>query len=455
MAQSQVFLPQTFGTAAVPENYYVTQVRTANAATVWVLALDLSIPDNSTVRRYARSTDGGSTWTGGNINIPAGLSVGDLHPLDGTTAWLTAFPEDATATGAGVYKTTDGGVTWNRQPTATYSGAAAFPNIVYFWDANNGITMGDPNPNPNGGTVGSRFEVYTTTDGGANWVRNQTNAPATTHAAEYGLTGVRAVAGNTIWAGGYNDVSAGAKLYKSTDRGLTWSAAGTDIPKGIDFVAFADANNGLMSDGLDLVRTTNGGATNTALTYAGTFRDNGLDNVPGLPNTFISVGSADAVGDSLTHYGSSISRDGGLTWTTLERNKRQTQVDVISPNIGWSGGITNSATAMREGDVFKLNASLAPATATKASADVQQAVQAFPNPSKDGVFTVRVALSKAAPRGVVVTDALGREVYNKTLLATNAAAHDILVDLSKHTAGLYTLRLETVQGTVVKKLVIQ
>jgi hypothetical protein len=82
-------------------------------------------------------------------------------------------------------------------------------------------------------------------------------------------------------------------------------------------------------------------------------------------------------------------------------------------------------------------------------------VQVFPNPSNDGVFKLNVAANNSNPRRLSVTDALGREVYTTTLRATGATSQDVLVDLSKHKAGMYTLQLETEQGAVSKKLVIQ
>ena len=38
----------------------------------------------------------------------------------------------------------------------------AFPNVVYFWDENIGFAQGDP--------VDGEYELYTTVDGGENWI---------------------------------------------------------------------------------------------------------------------------------------------------------------------------------------------------------------------------------------------------------------------------------------------
>lgn len=80
--------------------------------------------------------------------------------------------------------------------------------MFIFGITNNGVTFGDPPTNAT-----SKFEIYTTSNGGTTWTANA-NAPSAVGGG-YGLTGVKAVSGNTIWFG-----TTTGKIARSNDRGL-------------------------------------------------------------------------------------------------------------------------------------------------------------------------------------------------------------------------------------------
>ena len=81
-----------------------------------------------------------------------------------------------------MYKTTDGGLTWDKQETA-FPGFNGNPIVIHFFDSNNGVCVGDPN---NG-----YWAIYTTTNGGTNWIRvPSANIPAPIPAGEVGISGV-------------------------------------------------------------------------------------------------------------------------------------------------------------------------------------------------------------------------------------------------------------------------
>ena len=110
----------------------------------------------TTIRRFSRTINGGTVWNTAAIDLGAAstnLEIGNIHGISDQVAFASVFPKSAGAIG-GVWKTVNAGVTWTRQPTATYSSADSFANLVYFWDANNGVTMGDPDS--------GYFEIYTT-----------------------------------------------------------------------------------------------------------------------------------------------------------------------------------------------------------------------------------------------------------------------------------------------------
>jgi len=90
-----------------------------------------------------------------------------------------------------------------------------------------------PNPGDHGVAVGDPrdgyFEIYATIDGGNGWTRiPQGNIPAPLP-TEFGLIpGPSSCArGDTIWFGTYADE--GGRVFRSTDRGLTWTVASPNL----------------------------------------------------------------------------------------------------------------------------------------------------------------------------------------------------------------------------------
>lgn len=460
-AQAQTSPWTVIGVSPVAPGQLSRQIVAVNAATVWCLYSDpgsTAVPSPA-VRVYARTTDGGTTWTGGAINIPANLSVSNITAIDGNTAWVAAYATQAGAISSqGIFKTTDGGVTWTPQNTGgsgtIYSSSESFPNVVYFWDANNGVTMGDAlnHTQPN-----ARLEIYTTTNGGASWTRNNA-APIVKDAAEYGLSGSYYVIGNTIWHGSLSDNGTGARLFKSVDKGLTWTTHNTDLADAVNNIAFSTPMNGLLASGYDVTSTTDGGVTNFQTFTSGTFRSAGMDAVPGLNNVYVSVGVPD--GGTSADNGSSISYDGGANWTNMNPstvNMNQYEIDMLSPAVGYTGSFTQATTAnpnVSVTGVTKLNRVLDLTLATQNSKALRGALQVYPNPSNDGRFLLNVNMT-SIKRDLTVTDALGRVVKQVKLNATGNTVQNQTLDLSQCKAGLYTLRLETEHGTTVEKLVIK
>src|SRR3984885_8802251 len=105
---------------------------------------------------YARTTDGGKTWSVGTVPGAQKLDFRDVEAFGETTAYLlSAGPGDASR----IYKTIDGGKSWALQFKST--DPAAFFDAIAFWDEKNGIALGDP--------VKGFFQLIVTKDGGANW----------------------------------------------------------------------------------------------------------------------------------------------------------------------------------------------------------------------------------------------------------------------------------------------
>lgn len=90
------------------------------------------------------STDGGENWVKNFFPTStfSDCAIGPLSAVSATTAYVVATGLSPTsATQNGVYKTTNGGVSWSKLSGAFSS--SSFPNFIYFWNENEGVTIGD------------------------------------------------------------------------------------------------------------------------------------------------------------------------------------------------------------------------------------------------------------------------------------------------------------------------
>jgi hypothetical protein len=309
-------------------------VSAVDANNAWATAYDGS-GGGATINEFTRSTNGGTTWTTGQVLGGSTYGLGNISAVNGTTAWVTVYNgignQDNTC---GIYKTTNGGTSWVHQPTALV-GSASFANNVYFWDANNGMCHGDVRD--------GYFEIYTTSNGGTSWTRvPQANITGGTPASgEGGWTSViEAVGDNTVMFGTNK-----GKLYISDDKGLHWRISNTGITPatngGINIIAFSDLNNGIVLQTvapITMKRTTDAGLNWSTVTPTGAFLSGDICAVPGATNTYVGTGAADG------GTGLSYSFDGGSSWTFFggTQPKQFLAADFVSNTCGWAGGFNEN-----------------------------------------------------------------------------------------------------------------
>ncbi len=291
---------------------------------LWAMAVDNT---GAIVDAFTRSTNGGVNWTAGTFNAGTGLS--QLFAIDATTCWAV-FNTGATQ---GLYKTVNGGLTWTKKGTAF--GASSFADIMHFFNENDGVAMGDPNP------VGVWFEIYTTTDGGESWTRvPQADIPAPYASDEYGITANYDAADNHIWFG-----TNYGRVFHSADKGYHWTAAissfGTEETVQPEF---ADTLNGIvyrsyLNLGIEpaIGVTTDGGATWQTVYVTGIMYARYIINVPGTTGTY--VGSSATAGAN----GISYSSDGGYTWEVINEGYNFTASAWLDNETGWAGSYATAA----------------------------------------------------------------------------------------------------------------
>lgn len=337
---------QASGFATV--NRGIESIEVVNQNVVWAVAYDGS-GGGATIRDYTKTINGGTTWTPGTLNatgLTTSYGLANITSIHQDTAWAAVYPVTATIAAQGIYVTYNGGTTWTRQATASFSTSTSFANWVHFFNKNDGVAMGDP--------AGGFFEIYTTSNGGTTWTRVATgNIPLPTAADEYGTVGYFTAVGNTVWF-----LTTKGRIIKSNNKGISWAAATTPAGTTITLtnIAFKDQLNGLVtaqdaatSADAGIYKTNDGGATWSLLTTntAGIGAKSGICFVPGTTGTYFVSGAV------TTGPGSAYSTDDGATWTGIDA-VQHTSIEFFNESNGWSGGFNSSSIA---GGIFKLTTS--------------------------------------------------------------------------------------------------
>lgn len=431
-AQAQ-WVSQPVGFAADIVPFYIDAV---DASTAWTVGTGISA--TYSVPQVARTVNAGQNWTVTNLPIQTGADEDftALSAISASTAWITTFLNNNS--GGRILRTTDGGQTWTVQNSATvYGNAKSYPDLIHFFSATDGVTVGDPLPGTN------QMEMYTTADGGLTWT--PVAAPPAATLGEYPANTAPAVVGNHIWF-----VTMEGRVFHSPDKGLTWTAANAAPSLSSPAtISFRDAQNGLLCT-LDemggtnhgLYRTTDGGTTWTAVTYSGPLHGAGLSMVPGT-SQYVSTGIDFGNNDQ----GSSYSRDNGQTWVALESTFNHVGTEFVSAAVGWSAGIQIKPTSVA-GVVNRFSGT---ALATRTDAALQASLTVAPNPAVGGRFTLQAARATASPATVRVLDVAGRLVQQQAW----TSATPLALDLSREPAGIYVLEVQAASGTARQKVVVQ
>ncbi len=413
----------------------VIDVSIVDANTAWGIAVD---QNGNSVNEFTRTTNGGQTWTTGTVTgVPTNNRIANLCAVSATKAWIAMYSSTGTAGEGGIFITTNGGTSWTKQTTATFSGTAAFPNVVHFWNDNEGFCMGDPN--------GGYFEIYTTTNGGTTWTRvAQANIPAPL-SGEYGYTGMYDVVGNTVWF-----ATNKGRVYKSTNKGATWTV--TQIPNFTDFsiISFNDANNGFAIQkiytnnslsGYNFAKTTDGGTSWTTTSYDVTSFPpnvylNDIDAVPGVVGKWVSVGRT--LGGI---YGSSYTEDFGQTWIRIDSGVQYISCKFLNNTVGWAGGFNTIANT---NGIYKWHN----------LTDIHQYfidikdISIYPNPASDFIHVL--VPDNYVNTQLTIYNLLGQKVFENKLITNKA-----MIPCNNWEKGVYLINISSSNCVFNYKILIE
>jgi len=215
--------------------------------------------------RVYRTTNGGTLW---QESLPEGLDdvshLCGIHFEDVSTGWVVGGHENPTYDHGVIYRTTDGGVTWEQQGEEIQS---ILDDVclydVWFVDASRGWIVGGANSPVYG-------VILHTEDGGDTWASQAFDA----YPEPARLGGVCFADPMTGWAVGAEYCDSIPAVYGTTNGGQTWVAdpgVGTwplDVP--FNGIHFLDAANGwIVGDDMRVVKYSQQGDVEPPAQVAG------------------------------------------------------------------------------------------------------------------------------------------------------------------------------------------
>jgi photosystem II stability/assembly factor-like uncharacterized protein len=238
-----------------------------------------AVGGSTTAGVILKTTDGGSNWN--KLLFTPDYRVRSQYWFNESAGFVGKRGPD------GIYKTTDGGLTFETINTGLGTSTQAW-NVIAFANADTGYIAGE-----NG-------NYCRTTDGGLTW----TVLPNNLHHGSSIIYDISVIDAKTIVSMG-----ASGKIFKSTDAGQTFTdISGLGTTSAMYAVDFYDANLGfLVGSSGRIYKTTNGGLNWSYTTPVGTTT---LMNVKMVsPDIVWVIGYTGTV---------TFTTDGGLNWTVSE-----------------------------------------------------------------------------------------------------------------------------------------
>jgi len=412
---------------------------------VWAVARDGINLRGTPYQDFTRTVDGGNTWSTGRITPGDGLCASMIFALSANKAYVPMWRMLGTDP-AGIYVTEDGGMTWNRQNSATFNNPGSLPMCVHLFNENEGWCMGSPPT-----YTGSEFEIFTTTDGGEDWIQVSGSNIPDPNDGEKSFTGAYSAVGDTIWYGTNR-----GRIYRSVDKGHTWTVSMVLPLYGWQTrPVFRDAMHGIAHNLNEypetprICETSDGGETWTLVDFDGSLYGTDLAYIPGTEDTWVSTG-----GRFINPTGASVSYDGGYTWTEMPGTSGVffRYMTWISPTCGWAGGINRSET---EGGVFRFTGNLLnpPIGITQSEIRNQKSeIRNYPNPFYAST-TIVFELEEPGETEVIVYNQFGQEV-DKMDINGKKGSNKVNWYAGSLPAGIYICRIKTGNRSGSKKIVL-
>lgn len=389
-----------------------------------------------------RTTDNGTTWV--DKSVPGAGDLWNIYAFSQDKALVTGYNSDYSQDV--IWMTLDGGSTWQIVLSLATN---YFLNAITFFDANEGIVMGDPDynfPSPN------YWTIYKTYDGGFNWTAIAN--PPEQLGMNFGWKNSIVTVGNTVFFGTtlFDDnffFGPDARIYKSTDKGETWSYNYTPGVVQVNTLHFIDAMTGYGCG----AKTTDGGNTWFQMNdpYKGDVNKFIL-SATGVGNevwvTGIHRNGPNYFGDKWFNYRKLYySNDGGVTW---KKDYEATdagfnEVRISRDNMALFALKDNGGIIMK-----MLTAPSAPLANSRVNYELKQN---YPNP-----FNPVTNISYKVPgNGLVsikVYDMLGKEVAILVNETKTAGTYNVMWNASNMPSGVYFYKLTSGSFSDMKRMIL-
>jgi photosystem II stability/assembly factor-like uncharacterized protein len=369
------------------------------------------------------TTNGGTTWTEKMlhptdvISSPSDPGI-NLSFIDTSTGWvLKTFGTWDNPLGAVVYKTIDGGTTWEKKVVSTTVGDFGFE--LQFVDANTGWLML------------FNFNTYTatflkTTDGGTNWV-------PTNGAGIFSY-----IDANNGWAYSSPNQLPPYTIYKTTNGGANWTFIATDNVIGeINKMKFFDLSNGwIVGKNGKILKTSDGGYNWTPITNTGITSDYNSKSVHFINPTTGWITSKDNSGTNAIVLHTT---DGGTSWT-IQNTPTNTSIFSIyfwDANNGWYAG--DYGTIARYSGTLNVKEN-----------KVNQYITIYPNPN-NGTFYFSIKDSDSKVKVEIFT-LLGQKVFEVNNLEMQPQNQ---INFAPQAKGIYLVKITDGVNSYSEKMMIQ
>ncbi|HEX9091319.1 MAG TPA: hypothetical protein VF831_07505 [Anaerolineales bacterium] len=340
------------------QEFTVTSIHMVDTTTGWAIGSLVGVGDH-----VLYTADGASTWKDVTppekqaLNADRKFAIGFFQ--DAKTAWVTfaIFTGNPVPTEALVWRTSDGGLTWQASQPVDLTGISEIyvPSDLQLVAGQAGWLLVHVGAGMNHDYV----VIYRTADGGASWSRviDPYTDGGIQSCTKTGMLFTDATHG---WlTGDCNGVKAGALLYKTIDAGSTWQVVNLPEPPSYpglfsdeSMVACGSYDPFFFSNDTGHVSVNCHDFSGTQITYSYylfTTQDGGntwtSTSYPGLGIYFFSieVGWTSSMKIQQT-------TDGGKTWKPISDVSWTPEMDFVSEQVGWAVATTGEEVALVKTD---------------------------------------------------------------------------------------------------------
>jgi photosystem II stability/assembly factor-like uncharacterized protein len=407
-----------------------------NGQTIWFCGVD----GTNKLTYVFRSIDGGKTFTHNATAINE--RAAQMDAWDANTAVI------AQADGK-IYRTTDGGTTWNEVYSYTISPIAPgwFDGLRAI-NSTSAIAFGDMEPD-------GAMHFVRSDDQGATWseLLNIDYKQAAYSYYTWGVAGCNI--GEMMWVSATPTSYVGSFVFRTKDGGANWDSF--EIPSTViasypRAIAFATADKGLIADRRgNVVASVDGGATWYVTNKPDVSTDSWCNGVVAIPGTEMILGM-----DDLGVY---VTSDLGATWTRLD-----TPQDITDAGIYYTAGVFLNANFGYvfgdKGTILRFENQLTGVAdrPSESMPDGFQLAQNYPNPFNP-TTTISYTLPARQTVSLVIYNLKGEVV--KTLVdgPMTEGSHSVKWDATnefgqKVTSGIYIYLLRADNRQIARQMVL-